>query len=170
MKYFLLYFIVKGVVAVLMRDIFKASCIKLGTNGECWLWQGNVGNSGYGRLGFMGNTLLTHRVSYELFSGDIPLDKSVLHKCHNRLCVNPAHLYLGDAQDNARDWLEARQKEADKPAEIDGKSKLTTLEEIEKQLIGKTLHQYGQCRNKTAKSLGISTTTLWRRMKTFRLA
>lgn len=35
-------------------------------------------------------------------------DQIVRHRCHNRRCVNPRHLELGDRLDNLRDELERR--------------------------------------------------------------
>ena len=35
-------------------------------------------------------------------------DQIVRHRCHNRLCVNPRHLELGDRADNLRDERERR--------------------------------------------------------------
>jgi len=42
-----------------------------------------------------------------------------------------------------------------------------TLAELEKQYIHAVLEQTGQNRSRAAKILGISTTTLWRKLKTF---
>jgi hypothetical protein len=39
--------------------------------------------------------VLTHAIASE--------DHVVRHRCHNRLCVNPAHLELGSQADNKRD-------------------------------------------------------------------
>ena len=29
------------------------------------------------------------------------------HKCHNSMCVNPRHMYIGTQQDNIRDMIKA---------------------------------------------------------------
>ena len=46
---------------------------------------------------------LAHRVAYRMTRGEIPIGESVLHLCHRRCCVQPAHLYAGDAQENSKD-------------------------------------------------------------------
>lgn len=48
----------------------------------------------------------SHRAGYTLLVGEIPAGRWVLHRCDNRLCVNPAHLFLGDAIANIRDMDE----------------------------------------------------------------
>src|SRR5262249_34510057 len=47
-----------------------------------------------------------NRVCWMIVSGPIPVDVQVLHNCpggDNKLCVNPAHLWLGTALDNKQD-------------------------------------------------------------------
>ena len=47
-----------------------------------------------------------HRFSYEHHIGPIPTGMFVLHRCDVRRCVNPAHLFIGDARDNLLDCIE----------------------------------------------------------------
>lgn len=45
------------------------------------------------------------RVSWALEQGPIPDGKWVLHRCDNRRCVRPSHLFLGSSQDNVDDMM-----------------------------------------------------------------
>lgn len=74
---------------------------------DCWIWCGNINDSGYGRLnhGPRGavEPWLAHRLSWTLHKGKIPEGLGVLHKCDNPPCVNPHHLFLGDQNVNMAD-------------------------------------------------------------------
>jgi hypothetical protein len=71
----------------------------------CWLWIGGLDGDGYGLIGHKPGRR-TNRVSWSLFNGEIPGNKLVLHKCDERCCVNPEHLFLGTHLDNVRDMIQ----------------------------------------------------------------
>lgn len=80
------------------------SNIEIDTDTGCWNWQKSlVQNKGYGRLTFKKKQYHVHRLSYELFKGEIKDGLFVCHKCNNPQCCNPDHLYLGTHYDNMQD-------------------------------------------------------------------
>jgi hypothetical protein len=81
----------------------------VGWLGQCWTWKGRAGTTGYGSFtATHGRTIGAHRFSWELHNGQIPVGLFVCHRCDNRICVRPDHLFLGTATDNIRD---AKQKQ-----------------------------------------------------------
>lgn len=89
------------------EDVRWARFLTEGTPDECWEWRGALTPFGYGtftldRPGYH-RQILAHRAALIRAGVEIPPAMCVLHRCDNPPCVNPAHLYVGDRADNARD-------------------------------------------------------------------
>ena len=93
----------------------------------CWEWVAALSGKGYGQIKIprTRRQIQSHRLSFLIHRGDIPRGRCVLHRCDNRVCVNPEHLFLGSKLDNARDMVS---KNRHCFGEKQGASKLTETE------------------------------------------
>ena len=72
----------------------------------CWGWTGcGPKNSTYGQFRHGMKMERAHRASWILHFGEIPKGLWVLHKCDNKICSRPDHLFLGTQKDNNLDML-----------------------------------------------------------------
>lgn len=148
-----------------MRDFEKSFWAKVDRRGpgECWPWlAGRFIQTGYGQFwagakGASGNCVTTgaHRYSWELANGRQIEDPRTLvrHSCHNRACVNPAHLSIGSHADNAADMTRAgRQARRDHHSQ----AKFTTQTAWEARM----LNAAGCSQGTLSKAYGISQQTI----------
>jgi HNH endonuclease len=67
----------------------------------CWIWKARVDRGGYGIFSLSRRRLVrAHRQAWLMLRGRLPPSGCLLHRCGDRRCVNPAHLYVGSAHDS----------------------------------------------------------------------
>jgi hypothetical protein len=92
---------------MLTANIVSRFWDKVRVTDGCWLWTAPPTTKGYGQLSRKpARPVLAHRLSWFVHHGHVPAGLHVLHNCpggDNKLCVNPAHLWIGTNADNHRD-------------------------------------------------------------------
>lgn len=135
--------------------------VKIGQPDECWNWKGWI-NHCYGY--FVVRVYIpsyksksfnfeVHRIAYFLTHGELPEGMCVCHKCDNRKCANPNHLFLGTYQDNSSDMVS---KGRQKVGEQLPRTKLTAKDVYEIRRLRKT----GLSKYRIAKMFKITTGTI----------
>lgn len=119
-----------------------------GSIDECWEWQKCCFNNGYGCFSARNkNWVATRLTYYNLIDCNFDQTLSVLHKCDNRKCQNPTHLFLGTISDNTRDKI-AKERDPNRKGENNPRSKLTNAQ-------CKVIEQLYLAGGHTYKSLGL---------------
>jgi hypothetical protein len=123
---------------------------------DCWTWLAGRNHWGYGTFGINRHSFLAHRVAWEMKNGPIPLGVCVLHRCDNRPCLNPDHLFLGTQTENVRDMDEKGRRKPPR-GERNASSRLKASDIPEIRLL------YGKLSGpKTGERFGVSSSTIYK--------
>ena len=115
----------------------------------CWEWTGSM-SRGYGQLLWEGKVISAPRISWFLSRGRWPIaGHDICHRCDNRACVKPAHLFEGTRSDNVRDAV-AKGRHVHRLAKID----YATAERI------RALAQEGKTQVEIARVFGLSASNI----------
>lgn len=125
------------------------------TESGCWECTSHYvcTSTGYPEIRALGKLYNVHRYVFEQEYGPVPPKFCVLHRCDNRLCINPEHLFLGTRDDNMQDMIE-KGRDYHPTGALTGRAKLT-----ESQVA--TIKQKGIYTERVAKKYGVAKCTLY---------
>lgn len=98
--------------------------VRIGSDSECWEWQGHVTKNGYGQIGHKGVLIYAHRAAATVILDYLDPEATVMHTCDNRRCCNPAHLVVATMAENNADKI-AKGRANYRKGEHHERSKLT---------------------------------------------
>lgn len=127
--------------------------IRKNVTSGCWEWTRKTLVNGYGRLKICRRMTLAHRFAFTAFVGEIPVGLCVLHRCDNRLCCNPDHLFLGTNSDNQRDSV---RKGRHKPPNLKGEQHPFAKVNEAEMLTIRRLCNAGEYQSSIARRFGIT--------------
>jgi hypothetical protein len=143
-------------------DYFSSHC-KIDDVTGCWIWTGFMNYSGYGMATVHQKAMRAHRYSWIIHKGDIPKGMCVLHKCDNRGCVNPSHLWIGSHADNMRDMCRKGRQNFQLRPEDQLSLTIQQIAEIRKTYVPRKMSQ-----ERLAKKFGVSRSTICNVLSTTR--
>lgn len=97
-------------------DLYQSKITEDAATG-CWNYSHPLNNAGYGMVGFRrevqstaatrnGQMMTAHRLAFLMDQGYLPpAPLGIHHRCHNRICVNPAHLKIGTHTQKMREMI-----------------------------------------------------------------
>lgn len=126
-----------------------------GGSEACWPWLGTLHKSGYGMIYIAPRKVYAHRQAYIFAVGPIPDGMVACHRCDNRRCANPAHLFLGTIADNNAD-MRAKGRHEHGPTHHASRAPNPVRDEARR------LYAQGHSTRHVARLLGVNPGTVYR--------
>jgi hypothetical protein len=108
----------------LSEGILRRFWSKVSKSDGCWIWIGTLKENGYGVLSIRRRNVYAHRLSFKIAGNALTDDAVLCHRCDNRRCVRPDHLFPGTTKDNSDDKV-SKDRHFKPKGERNGQSILT---------------------------------------------